>query len=298
MKELSVRTRPIERLIESSFLFFASVSIVSIIGITLFLFSKGLPLFGTLSPIDFLFSPTWDPVANIPSFGIFAFIIGSLLVTILSLVMAVPIGVATGVYLSELGHSRFSLFVRSGVELLAGIPSVIYGLFGFFFIAPIVRRTTTSETGLGAFTAGIILAIMILPTIITITEVSLRSVPKEIREGSEALGATRWQTISRTLIPASGSGIIAGIVLGIGRSIGETMAVLMVAGNSPIMPEGLFSHVRTLTMNIVTDLKYAEVGSMHETSLFTTGIILFLFVLVINVFVQVFLKRTITERGK
>jgi phosphate transport system permease protein len=144
-------------------------------------------------------------------------------------------------------------------------------------------------------TAAIVLAIMVLPTIINITEASLRAVPHELKEGSLALGATHWQTIIHTLIPAARSGIIAGIVLGIGRAIGETMAVLMVAGNSPIMPKGPLSHVRTLTMNIVTDLKYAGVGSLHETSLFTTGIVLFVFIMVTSLTVQLYLKRTLEK---
>ncbi|MBN2050471.1 MAG: ABC transporter permease subunit, partial [Spirochaetales bacterium] len=146
-------------------------------------------------------------------------------------------------------------------------------------------------------TAGIVLAVMILPTIINITEVSLRAVPSEIREASFALGATHWQTILKALLPAARSGIIAGVVLGIGRAIGETMAVLMVAGNSPIMPTSLISHTRTLTMNVVTDLKYAAVGSLHETSLFSTGIVLFVFIFLINLTVQTMLKRTV-GRGR
>ena len=266
-----------ETIVEFFFLIFASVSILSVVGITYFIFSEGVPLFSHVNFFTFLFSADWSPTADNPSFGIFAFIIGSVLVTCISLIIAVPIALATGIFMAEYASPGFASIVRAGIELLAGIPSVIYGLFGFFFIAPIIRSATPSDTGLGITTAGIVLAIMILPTIINITEVSLRAVPREMKEGSLALGATYWQTIVGTLIPAASSGIIAGIVLGIGRAIGETMAVLMVAGNSPIMPNSIFSHTRTLTMNIVTDLKYAEVGSLHETSLFTTGLVLFIF---------------------
>lgn len=282
-----------ERIIEKFLLLFACVSSISVIGITFFIFEEGLPLFGHISVGRFLFSTDWSPTADTQSFGIFAFTIGSILVTAISLVFAVPIGIATGVFMAEYASPRWASVVRKGIELLAGIPSVIYGLFGFFFIAPIIRETTSSTTGLGITTAGIILAIMVLPTIITTTEVSLRAVPRELKEGSLALGSTHWQTIIRTLIPAAGSGIIAGVVLGIGRSIGETMAVLMVAGNAPIMPTSIFSNTRTLTMNIVTDLKYAEVGSLHETSLFTTGIVLFIFILIINMGVHHFMRRSL-----
>ena len=282
-----------ERIVERFLLLFACVSILSVIGITFFIFKEGVPLFGHISVGQFLFSSDWQPTSDPPSFGILAFIIGSILVTFISLLFAIPIGIATGVFMAEFANPRWAGLVRKGIELLAGIPSVIYGLFGFFFIAPIIRECTSSTTGLGTMTAGIILGIMVLPTIINTTEVSLRAVPREIKEGSLALGATYWQTIIRTLIPSARSGIVAGVVLGIGRSIGETMAVLMVAGNSPIMPKGLFSNTRTLTMNIVTDLKYAEVGSLHETSLFTTGIVLFIFILIINLLVQYFMKKSI-----
>jgi phosphate transport system permease protein len=284
-----------EKFIESTFLFFALVSILSVIFITVFILIEGVPLFQHVGLFEFLTSSEWDPTGDPPSFGILAFIAGSFLVTGISLVIAVPIGLLVGIFMAEMAKGAAARLIRSGVELLAGIPSVIYGLFGFFFIAPIIRNVSQSNTGLGVLTASIVLSIMILPTIINITEVSIRAVPEELKEGSLALGATHWQTIARTLVPAARSGIIAGIILGIGRSIGETMAVLMVAGNSPIMPDSIFSHVRTLTMNIVTDLKYAAVGSLHETSLFTTGIILFFFILVINTIVQYTLKKSIQK---
>lgn len=276
-------------------MFFALISILSVIFITIFILKEGLPLFREIGFFEFMFGKEWKPTGEPPSFGILAFIVGSFAVTGLSLLFAVPIGLLVGIFMAEIAKGTAARLIRSGIELLAGIPSVIYGLFGFFFIAPIIRNISPSNTGLGVITAGIVLSIMILPTIINITEVSLRSVPSFLKEGSLALGATHWQTIVRTLVPAARSGILAGIILGIGRSIGETMAVLMVAGNSPIMPDSIFSHVRTLTMNIVTDLKYAAVGSLHETSLFTTGIILFIFILIINTAVQYILKKTIQK---
>jgi len=284
-----------EKVIETVFFLFASVSVLSVIFITLFIVAEGLPLFKYVGFFDFLVSSDWEPIAEPPSFGILAFIVGSFWVTFGALIIAVPIGLAVGIFMAEMSTPRSARIIRSGVELLAGIPSVIYGLFGFFFIAPIIRGFFGSPTGLGILTAAIVLAIMVLPTIINITESSLRAVPVDLKEGALALGATHWQTIVHTLVPAARSGIIAGIVLGIGRAVGETMAVLMVAGNSPIMPEGPLSHVRTLTMNIVTDLKYAGVGSLHETSLFATGIVLFIFILITSVTVQVYLKRSLEK---
>lgn len=290
-----MKRKRFEKVIESTFLIFASVSVLSVIFITVFIVSEGLPLFKYIGFFDFLLSSDWKPTADPPSFGILAFIVGSFWVTFGALLMAVPVGLAVGIFMAEMSTPRSARIIRSGVELLAGIPSVIYGLFGFFFIAPIIRGLFGSPTGLGILTAAIVLAIMVLPTIINITESSLRAVPQDLKEGSLALGATHWQTIVHTLVPAARSGIIAGVVLGIGRAVGETMAVLMVAGNSPIMPKGPLSHVRTLTMNIVTDLKYAGVGSLHETSLFTTGIILFIFIMITSLTVQVYLKRSIEK---
>ncbi len=290
-----MKRKRFEKVVESTFLIFASVSVLSVIFITVFIVAEGLPLFKVVGFFDFLLSSDWKPTADSPSFGILAFIVGSFWVTFGALVMAVPVGLSVGIFMAEMSTPKSARIIRSGVELLAGIPSVIYGLFGFFFIAPIIRGLFGSPTGLGILTASIVLAIMILPTIINITESSLRAVPQDLKEGALALGATHWQTIVHTLVPAARSGIIAGIVLGIGRAVGETMAVLMVAGNSPIMPKGPLSHVRTLTMNIVTDLKYAGVGSLHETSLFTTGIILFIFIMITSLTVQVYLKRSIEK---
>jgi len=288
-----MKRRRFEKVIEAMFLVFASVSVLSLIFISVFIVAEGLPLFRFVGIFDFLLTSDWKPTADSPTFGILAFIAGSVWVTLGALILAVPIGLAVGIFMAEMSTPRSARIIRGGVELLAGIPSVIYGLFGFFFIAPIMRALFGSPTGLGVVTAAIILAIMILPTIINITETSLRAVPYDLKEGALALGATHWQTIIHILVPAARSGIIAGIVLGIGRAVGETMAVLMVAGNSPVMPRGPLSHVRTLTMNIVTDLKYAEVGSLHETSLFTTGIVLFVFILFTSMTVQIYLKKSI-----
>jgi len=283
-------SRLAERGVEGLLAFCGTLSILAVLFITAFLFWRGLPLFQRVPLADFLFSTRWEPTAADPGYGIAAFIAGSLLVTGLALLLAVPVGLAVGIYLAELARRGASRFIRSAVELLAGIPSVIYGLFGIAAVSGL-NRALFGGTGYGALSAAAILAIMTLPTIINVTEVSLRAVPRELREGSLALGATRWQTITRVLVPSARSGIAAGVILGMGRALGETMAVLMVGGNAPVMPRGLNGMVRTLTMNIITDMSYAK--GDHLTSLFATGIVLFVFILVLNLVVQVALKRSL-----
>lgn len=270
----------------------AFLSIVAVLFITIFLFRSGMPLFRKVSVFEFLFSSRWEPTAATPGYGILSFIVGSFLVTGLALFIAVPVGLAVGIYMAELSGRKSSKIIRSSVELLAGIPSVVYGLFGIVIISS-VSRTLFGGSGYSVISAAIILAIMTMPTIINVAEVSIRSLPKELKEGSLALGATHWQTIIRVLVPAARSGIIAGVILGMGRAIGETLAVLMVGGNAPIMPTKLNGMVRTLTMNIITDMSYAT--GDHLTSLFATGIVLFLFILVLNLTVQLALKKSITE---
>ncbi len=283
----------LEVAVEKILLISAFISVISVVFITVFIFKEGLPLFTRVSPLEFLFSSNWAPTADPPQYGILSFIMGSVWVTFGALLLSVPIGLAVGIFMAEMAEGRFAQILRSVVELLAGIPSVIYGLFGYIAISPVIRRLFDSPTGLGVLTASIVLAIMTLPTIINITEVSLRAVPGELKEGSLALGATHWMTIYRVMVPSARSGILAGIVLGMGRAIGETMAVLMVAGNAVTMPRGPLSLTRTLTMNIATDMKYA--ADYHAVSLFTTGIVLFVFILGINSLVQYLMKKTVKE---
>ncbi len=284
------RRRLFEKWVEALLFGCALLSILAVAFITVFLFQRGLPLFSKTGILQFLFSSDWEPTAAQPHYGILSFILGSVYVTGLSLAFALPVGLAVGIFLAELAERRASRAIRSAVEILAGIPSVIYGLFGIALVSS-VTRTLFGGSGYSLLSASIVLAIMTLPTIINVTEVSLRAVPRELKEGSLALGATHWQTIVRVLVPAARSGIIAGVVLGMGRAIGETMAVLMVGGNAPIMPSGLTGKVRTLTMNIITDMSYAK--GEHLTSLFTTGIVLFVFILGLNLTVQLALKRSI-----
>jgi len=280
--------------LERTFLACALISIMSVILMTVFIFHQGIPLFSAVSVSDFLFSTDWNPSRTPnPGYGILSFIVGAFFVTGLSLVMAVPVGISTGIFLAEMSGKRLGGFLRAAVELLAGIPSVIYGLFGIAVIVPLVRMIPGGN-GYSVLSSSIILAIMTLPTIINMTEVSLRSVPNDLREGSIALGATQWQTIAGVLLPAARSGIITGVVLGMGRALGETMAVLLVGGNAPIMPNGPLSMVRTLTMNIITDMSYAE--GTHLTSLFSTAIVLFVFILALNLFIQLALKKAVKEQ--
>lgn len=283
-KTILMRNRK-EKSVEIVLLLCALVSVVSVLFISFFIFQRGLPLFRSVSVIDFLFGTDWAPSSDTnPRYGILPFIAGSIYVTLGSLVLAVPIGILTAVFMAEIASKRVAEVMRSVVQLLAGIPSVIYGFFGVIVVSKFIRETL-GGTGYSMLSGAIILAIMVLPTIINIAEVTIASLPGNIKEGSLALGATRWQTIIKVQIPAAKSGIIAGVVLGMGRALGETMAVLMVAGNAPIMPKGPLSKVRTLTMNIVTDMGYAS--GDHLTALFTTSIVLFLFILILNLAVNI-----------
>nr|WP_243641232.1 phosphate ABC transporter permease subunit PstC [Xylanivirga thermophila] len=267
----------------------AFLSVAMVVMIIVFIFGAGLPLFKKVGLRDFLFSTNWLPSSRTnPSYGILSFIIGSLYVTFGALILAIPLGLLTAIFLSELATPKMNRILCSAVQLLAGIPSVIYGFFGVMVISPQMRKWF-GGTGYGVLSASIVLAIMILPTIISLSEVAISSVPKGYREASLALGASKWQTIMKVLLPSARSGIFAAVGLAMGRAVGETTAVLMVGGNAPIMPEGLTSMVRTLTMNIATDMGYAS--GIHRTALFATGVILFLFIMILNIFVQLMQRK-------
>ncbi len=278
-----------EKCIEKALLLCAGISVLTIVFITFFIFKRGIPLFGKVSIGEFLLSVNWEPTAEPnPAFGIFSFIVGSIYVTAIALLFGVFIGIACAIFMAEIARGRAARILKSVVELLAGIPSVVYGFFGVVVICKLVREWF-GGTGFSVLSGAIILAIMILPTIINISEVSIRAVPKEYKEASLAIGATHWQTIIRVILPAARSGIVTSVVLGAGRAIGETMAVLMVAGNAPIMPAGILSMVRTLTMNIVTDMGYAS--GDHMTSLFTTSMVLFVFIMFLNIAINIFARK-------
>jgi len=281
--------RKSERPIETILFICAWVSVISVLVISFFILQRGLPLFKIVGLTDFLFGTEWLPSHETnPQYGILPFILGSFYVTFGALIIAVPVGLLTAIFMSEVAGPKMAEFMRTVVQLLAGIPSVIYGFFGVIVISTFVRNTF-GGTGYSVLSASIILAIMTLPTIINVSEVAIRSLPKSLKAGSMAIGATRWQTILKVQLPTARSGIIAGVVLGMGRALGETIAVLMVAGNAPIMPGGPLSKVRTLTMNIVTDMGYAS--GDHMTSLFTTSIVLFMFILILNLTVNTISKK-------
>lgn len=270
----------------------ACASVLAVALICIFLFANGIPAMSEIGIFDFLLGEEWRPSNNI--YGILPMIMGSIYVTAGAIVIGVPIGIFTSVFMAHYCPKKIYPFLKSATELLAGIPSVVYGFFGLVVIVPMIRNYTAAQ-GIGGngqtmLTASIILGIMILPTIIGVTESAMRSVPDQYYEGSLALGATKERTIFRIVIPAAKSGVIAGIVLGIGRAIGETMAVIMVAGNQPRMPQGILEGVRTMTTNIVMEMGYA--ADLHREALIATAVVLFVFILIINACVSLLNRRS------
>ncbi len=260
-------------------------SFIILLLIALFIFREGLPAFSEIGVFDFIFGSVWRP--GIDQYGILAMIVGSIAVTIVSMIMAVPLGIACAILLAEVAPSKIRSILRPAVELLVGIPSVVYGLVGLVLLVPIIANIGGS--GFSILAASIVLMVMVLPTIISISEDSIRAVPSIYKEGALALGATKWQTIKGVILPAAKSGIGAGIVLGMGRAIGETMAMIMVIGNSIAFPGSLLDAARTLTGNIAIEINYAE--GTHQSALFATGVVLFIFILLLNSAATIFLKR-------
>ena len=262
------------------FLLAALVSILCVGLICVFLFANGIPAIREIGVPEFLLGRTWKPGNDI--YGIFPMIVGSVYVTGGALLLGVPIALLTAVYLAYFCPDGLYRLLKPAVELLAGIPSVVYGFFGIVVLVPFVRTISEPLDGKGnsIATASILLAIMILPTIIGVVEPALRSVPRSYYEGALALGATHERSVYTAVVPAAGSGILAGIVLGVGRAMGETMAVIMVAGNQARMPKGIFQGIRTLTGNIVIEMGYA--AGLHREALIATGVVLFAFILIIN----------------
>ena len=266
-----------ERIMEVVFLVAACVSILAVALICIFLFANGVPAMKEIGFADFLLGREWRPGNDI--YGIFPMIIGSIYVTAGAIVIGVPIGLLTAVFLARYCPAGIYKVVKPGVELLAGIPSVVYGFFGMVVIVPMIRNTF-GGTGSSILAASILLGMMILPTIISQSEASIRAVPDSYYEGSLALGATHERSVFCAILPAAKSGILAAIILGVGRAIGETMAVIMVAGNQARMPGSIFEGVRTMTANIVIEMGYAE--GLHREALIATGVVLFVFILLIN----------------
>ena len=270
-----------EKAMEILFFICACVSVLCVALICIFLFANGMPAIGKIGVGNFLLGDIWKPGSN--QYGIFAFIVGSIYVTAGAILIGVPIGVLTAAFMAKFCPNKLYRPLKAGVELLAGIPSVIYGFFGLMVIVPFVReqfRDSFGGNGLSILTAAVLLGLMILPTIINVSEAAIRAVPDKYYQGALALGATHERSVFRTVLPAAKSGIMAGIVLGIGRAIGETMAVIMVVGNQPRMPKGIFEGARTLTANIVIEMGYAT--GLHREALIATGVVLFVFILLIN----------------
>ncbi|MCH3917747.1 MAG: phosphate ABC transporter permease subunit PstC [Spirochaetia bacterium] len=270
----------------------ALISIAAVVLITLFIVQQGLPMFSKVPASEFFLSTVWTPSASNPHYGIASFIIASFEVTFLAMIFSLPIALSCAIYLSEFAKGKFAGILRSAIELLAGIPSIIYGLFGIALVVPAIRNTLGGN-GYSLLSAGIILAIMILPTIINFSEVSIRAVSKDLRMASVAMGATPWQTIYKVVLPSAMSGIVSSVVLGLGRAIGETTAVLLVGGNAPVFAIKPTDMGRTMTMNIITDMSYAT--GVHMEALFATAMLLFLFILLLNALVVEISRRSRLE---
>lgn len=266
-----------ENVMKWVFMAAAALSILAVALICVFLFANGLPAIGKIGVFDFLLGQKWKPGNNI--FGIFPMIVGSIYVTAGAILIGVPLGILCAIFLARFCPKKQYRIIKPAVELLAGIPSIVYGFFGLVVLVPIMQQLT-GTSGKGILTASILLGIMILPTIIGVAESNIRAVPNAYYEGSLALGATHERSVFFAVLPAAKQGILAGIILGVGRAIGETMAVVMVAGNQPVVPGSIFSGVRTMTANIVMEMGYA--ADLHREALLGTAVVLFVFILIIN----------------
>jgi phosphate transport system permease protein len=283
-----------ERAIKTVFFCTASLAVVVVAFILLFLLRDGYPIFVDVGIIPFLFGDTWAPTAVPPLYGIFPLIVGTLLVTVGAIVFAVPLSIGCAIYVSDLASPRIKNVLKPAFELLAGIPSVVYGFFGLIVLTDFIRVTFDIPSGETWLAASILLGIMALPTIISVSEDAITAVPREFKEGSLAVGATRWQTISRVIVPAAISGIAAAIILGIGRAIGETMAVLMVAGNAAVIPDPIWnvlSPIRTLTATLGIEMGEVSVGSEHYSALFGIAVVLLIITLIINLVAVAILRH-------
>ena len=275
-----------EKAMKQLFFLTACVSITAVILISVFLFASGIPAIREIGVFKFLFGTKWKPANNL--YGIFPMIVGSLYVTAGALLIGVPIGILTAVFMVHFCPKNIYVPLKSAVDLMAGIPSVVYGFFGLVVLVPLIRELFGGR-GMSALAASVLLGLMILPTIIKVSETSIRAVPKSYYEGGLALGASHERSIFYIVLPDARSGIFAGIVLGIGRAVGETMAVMMVAGNQAVIPKSILSGVRTLTTNIVLEMGYST--DLHRQALIGTAIVLFVFILVINLSLSLLKRR-------
>ncbi len=275
-----------EGIAKALFVAAAGISILAVALICVFLFANGVPAIAQIGLPEFLFGTTWRPANDV--YGIFPMIVGSIYVTAGAIIVGVPTGLLCAIFLSRFASGRVAAVLKPGVELLAGIPSVVYGFFGLMVVVPLVRSIGPGN-GLSLLAASFLLGIMILPTIITVSKNALDAVPRSYYEGALALGATHERSVFRIVVPAAFSGIMASVVLGVGRAIGETMAVVMVAGNQAVIPSSIFDGVRTMTANIVLEMGYA--ADLHRGALIATGVVLFVFVMLISLLFGAIKKR-------
>ncbi|WP_349670750.1 phosphate ABC transporter permease subunit PstC [Lacrimispora sp.] len=275
-----------EKLTERVFLLIALSTLSVLALITVFIFIKGMPIIAKVGIINFVFGMKWAPSQGY--YGIFPMIVGSVSVTIGAAIVGVPIAICCSIFLAEFAPTKLRNIFRPAIQLLAAIPSVVYGFWGVLFVVPAIRKYLGGP-GLSILAGSIILGIMILPTIISITEVSLLALPRHYKDGALALGLTQWQTIRSLLLPAAKSGIVAAVILGLGRAIGETMAVIMVLGNAVALPHSVLDPVRTLTTNIGIEMGYAS--GEHQQALFATGIVLFVIIMILNATAQYITRK-------
>ena len=287
---MAQRKKMFEAVVHGIFLLLGLITVGCVLLITVYLIISGIPAIQKIGLVPFLTGKVWSSTSAEPKYGILPFILTSVYGTAGAIVLGVPIGFLTAVYLSKVAPKKIRTVLEAAVSLLAGIPSVVYGLVGMLVLVPAIRRTFHLPDGASLFAAILVLAVMILPSIIKVSVTALEAVPREYEDASLALGATPIETYFRVSVPAAKSGIAAAVVLGIGRAIGEAMAIIMVAGNVANMP-GLLTPVRFLTTAIASDMSYASAGSLHRNALFSIGLVLFLFIMLINVFLNVFIKR-------
>ena len=276
-----------ERVMQVVFLIAACISILAVALICIYLFANGIPAIGEIGPLNFLLGTQWRPSAE--QYGIFPMILGSIYVTAGAIIVGVPMGLLAAIYLAKFCPKTLYKLLKPAVNLLAGIPSIVYGFFGLMVIVPIMQNLFGNNHGKSILTASILLGIMILPTIISVSESSIRAVPDSYYEGALALGASHERSVFFVTVPAAKSGIMAGIILGVGRAIGETMAVIMIAGNQPQIPGSILDGVRTLTGNIVMEMGYST--GLHREALIATGVVLFVFILIINLLFSIIKRK-------
>ncbi|HHO76056.1 MAG TPA: phosphate ABC transporter permease subunit PstC [Deltaproteobacteria bacterium] len=280
-----------EELYKWIFAVLALASLVFLVGIIITLFKESIPIFSHYSFFHLLFGTQWYPTFEPPEFGMFTLIFASVVVTLGSMLFCVPIGVGSALYIHEIASEKQRAFLKPIIEILAGIPSIIYGFFGMVIVAPLLQNVLDIPIGLCAFTASLVLGIMATPTVASLAEDALSFVPRSFREASLALGANRWQTLTKVIVPAAGSGISTAIILGMSRAVGETMTVLMVAGGAAVIPKSIFDPVRPMTSTIAAEMGEAVMGSTHFSALFAIGLILFLITLIINIIAEVISRR-------